>query len=217
MKPSRHRFDHARFHKMPIIGILRGMDADNLLFILEAFYRAGLNTIEITMNSPEVEDQIKWTKQNYGSKLNIGAGTVRHTGELDRALDAGATFIVTPNVDEAVITRCKERQIPIFSGALTPTEVYQAHNWGAEMIKVFPASVMGPGYIKSLKGPLETIPLIATGGIHERNMIEYLKAGAYGFGIGGTLFDKNLIAEKEWTALTEHMRKFVRIINEWRN
>src|SRR5690554_3866700 len=121
MKPSRHRFDHARFHKMPIIGILRGMDADNLLFILEAFYRAGLNTIEITMNSKGVEEQIGTAVENFGDRLNIGAGTVRHTGELDRALDAGATFIVTPNVDEAVITRCKERQIPIFSGALTPT------------------------------------------------------------------------------------------------
>lgn len=217
MKPSRHRFDHARFHKMPIIGILRGMDADNLLFILESFYRAGLNTIEITMNSKGVEEQIGTAVENFGDRLNIGAGTVRHTGELDRALDAGATFIVTPNVDEDVITRCKKRQIPIFSGALTPTEVYQAHKWGAEMIKVFPASVMGPGYIKSLKGPLDTILLIATGGIHDRNLIEYLKAGAYGFGIGGTLFDKNLIAEKEWTALTEHMRKFVRIMNEWRN
>ena len=216
MKPSRHRFDHERFRKVPIIGILRGMDIENLLYILEAFYRGGLTTIEITMNSLGVEEQIGTAVENFGDRLNIGAGTVRHTGELDRALDAGATFIVTPNVDEAVITRCKERQIPIFSGALTPTEVYQAHKWGAEMIKVFPASVMGPDYFKSLKGPMDTIPLIATGGIHERNMIEYLKAGAYGFGIGGTLFDKNLIAEKEWTALTENMRKFVRIINEWR-
>lgn len=217
MKQTQKIFDFDAFNDAPIIGILRGIASEVLPDILESFYQAGLSTIEITMNSPEVEDQIKWTVQNYGGKLNVGAGTVRNSDELKRALEVGASYIVTPNVDEDVITRCKKRQIPIFSGALTPTEVYHAHRLGADMVKVFPASVLGPDYFKSLKGPLESIPLIATGGVNEHNLIGYLDAGAYGFGIGGTLFDKNLIAEKDWTALTEHMRKFVRILNEWRN
>ena len=216
MEVSGHRFDHEHFRNMPIIGILRGMESGNLLFILDAFYRAGLSTIEITMNSPEAEEQIRAAVENFSDRLNIGAGTVRNPNELTRALEAGASFIVSPNVNEAVITRCQERQIPIFSGALTPTEVYQAHHLGADMVKVFPASVMGPDYFKSLKGPLESIPLIATGGIDEHNMIDYLKAGAFGFGMGSTLFDKKVMVEKKWDDLSHQMRKYAAILKGWR-
>ena len=216
METSLHQFDQERFRNMPIIGILRGMETDNLSFILDAFYRGGLTTIEITMNSSEAEEQIRSAVEHFSDRLNVGAGTVRHPGELTRALDAGATFIVSPNVNEEVIRECKKKQIPIFAGALTPTEVYQAFHWGADMVKVFPASVMGPDYIKSLKGPLETIPLIATGGIDETNMIDYLKAGAFGFGMGSTLFDKKLISTGNWEGLKDQIQNYAGILQGWR-
>lgn len=209
MKSEHGSFDWGLFHRMPIIGIIRNMASSDLPRVMEVFEEAGLHTVEITMNSPDAEFQIRQTVDQFGTRLNIGAGTVRNTSELDRALEAGATFIVTPNVDESVITICNDRKIPIITGALTPTEIYRAHRAGADMIKVFPASVMGPEYFKSLKGPLDSIPLVATGGINEKNLVVYREAGANGFGIGSTLFSNERILMRDWDGLSDHMKKYV--------
>ncbi|WP_236976067.1 bifunctional 4-hydroxy-2-oxoglutarate aldolase/2-dehydro-3-deoxy-phosphogluconate aldolase [Membranihabitans maritimus] len=206
-------FDHKDFHKTPIIGILRKINSSALPYILDTYVNAGLTTIEITMNSPEATDQIRYAVKHFGDQLYIGAGTVRNKDELKSALQAGAGYIVTPNSNETVINYCKELQIPIFPGALTPTEIYRAYSLGANMVKVFPASAMGPGYFKSILSPLDNIPLIATGGITKENMTEYLKAGATGLGIGSTLFDKEMILRKNWTGLQNHMHDFVVNVN----
>lgn len=214
MKFENGSFDWTLFHQMPIIGIIRNMASSDLPRVMEVFVEAGLHTVEITMNSPDAEFQIRQSVDQFGTRLNIGAGTVRNTVELDRALGAGATFIVTPNVDESVIARCNDRKIPIISGALTPTEIYRAHQAGADMIKVFPASAMGSSYIKNLNGPFDHIELIATGGIDVHNLSEYWNAGADGFGIGGALVDKKMIRERNWDGLEKHMHRFVQVIQK---
>lgn len=205
-------FNREKFSRTPIIGILRKLDISVLGPVLQCYCESGLTTIEITMNSPGATTQIRYAADQFGDQLNIGAGTVRNVNELRKALDAGAGFIVTPNTDETVVSTCKENNIPVFPGALTPTEIYRAYSLGADMVKVFPASTMGPDYFKSVQGPLDTIPLIATGGINLNNMTSYLEAGATGLGIGSTLFDKQMIARKDWKALQTHMAGFMRTL-----
>ena len=210
-------FDQSAFYQVPIIGILRGMKTADLPPVLEAYLKAGMTTIEITMNTPQAEEQIALAVDQFGDRLNIGAGTVRNIDEMEGALDAGASFVVTPNVDQEVITSCKHQEIPIFAGAFTPTEIYQAHQYGATMIKVFPASVLGPDYLKNVKGPLDTIELIATGGVTVQNMGAYLNAGAFGLGIGNTMFDRDLIHSGDWGKLQERIWGFNQAWSNWQS
>lgn len=211
MKTGKFVWDN--FSQMPIIGIMRNIHSNFVPYILKAFLNAGLSTIEITFNSVDAKGQIQCALSNYGSLLNVGVGTIRNIQELEVALDLGAGFIVTPNVNANVIIRCKKIGVPVFAGALTPTEICYARSLGADMVKLFPASIMGPDYLKSLKGPLDHIPLIATGGVDKNNMSDFLIAGATGLGIGGTLFKQELIDRKDWSKLETHMKGYVRVLN----
>ena len=209
-------FSWDRFWQMPVVGILRNIPPESLQYILPAYQAAGFTSIEITMNSPGASGMIREACAQYGSSMNIGAGTVCEPDDLEAALDAGAGFIVTPVVVDTVIRTCAERKIPIFPGAYTPTEIYNASKLGADLVKVFPASASGPGFIKELKGPLPHIRLLPTGGVNLDNCIDFLKAGAAGLGIGGQLFDKALIAERNWKQLEEHLRQYADKINGYR-
>jgi 2-dehydro-3-deoxyphosphogluconate aldolase/(4S)-4-hydroxy-2-oxoglutarate aldolase len=210
MKPA--AFVWERFFKMPIVGISRNITLEPLKQILPVYQEAGLSTVEVTMNTTGAEEIIRYARSTFGDSLNIGAGTVCSLEDLHKALDAGAQFIVTPVIEENVIRHCVEQGVPIFPGAFTPSEIFRAWTLGAEMIKVFPVTALGPGYLKDLGGPLNKIKLLPTGGISLANMKEYLAVGAAGLGIGGELFDKKLIAEKNWKGLLAHFKLFVKNI-----
>ncbi|MGA0555411.1 bifunctional 4-hydroxy-2-oxoglutarate aldolase/2-dehydro-3-deoxy-phosphogluconate aldolase [Larkinella sp. VNQ87] len=196
------------FQETPIVGIVRNLTAEAVIRILPIYREAGLTTIEITLNTPGAEDLIRYAIDHALEGLNIGAGTVCTEADLDRALAAGAQFIVTPILNETVIQRCVERGIPVFPGAFTPSEIYKAWSLGAPMVKLFPAATLGPGYIKEVKAPLNQIKLLPTGGVSLDNMSDFRKAGADGLGIGGQLFDKELIAHRDWTGLRAHFTTF---------
>lgn len=206
---SQIKFSWTLFNQTPIIGIVRNLAVEEVTQILPIYREAGLTTIEITMNTPGAEQLIREATAGEQGGLNIGAGTVCTKRDLERALLAGAQFIVTPILDETVIKTCVERQIPIFPGAFTPSEIYKAWSLGAPMVKVFPAASLGPSYIKEVKAPLNEIKLVPTGGVSLANMAEFLKAGADGLGIGGQLFDKSLIKKGDWAALKSHFQSFV--------
>jgi 2-dehydro-3-deoxyphosphogluconate aldolase/(4S)-4-hydroxy-2-oxoglutarate aldolase len=211
MKPK--PFSWALFEKAPIVGIIRNLAFEDVLKILPLYREAGLTTIEITMNTPDAEKMIRYAIENEQIGLNIGAGTVCDKQDLKRALKAGAQFIVTPITDKKVIKASVKKRIPIFSGAFTPTEIYKATVYGASMVKIFPATVLGSDYIKDLKSPMNHLKLLPTGGIGLENMAEFLKAGATGLGIGGQLFDKKLIENKDWQGLKTHFMKFANRIS----
>ncbi|GAB3694593.1 bifunctional 4-hydroxy-2-oxoglutarate aldolase/2-dehydro-3-deoxy-phosphogluconate aldolase [Spirosoma flavus] len=202
-------FSWELFTQMPIVGIIRNVAVDDIQQILPIYRESGLTTIEITMNTPGAEEVIRYAREHYAEGLNIGAGTVCTKDDLKKALDAGAQFIVTPILDKKVIKSCVKANVPIFPGAFTPSEVYKAWKLGASMVKVFPTTTLGPGYIKDLKAPLNQIKLVPTGGVDLKNMTDFLKAGADGLGIGSHLFDKNLISKKDWAGLTAHFQEFV--------
>lgn len=199
-------FSWELYQKLPIIGILRGIPDRHVSKIIPLYLEAGFTTIEITMNTPGAAQMIADATTLYGFSLNIGAGTVCTEEDLASALQAGASFIVTPILNETVITTCVARQVPIFPGAYTPTEIYKAWLLGASMVKVFPANRLGPEYIKEVKAPLNHIRLVPTGGVNVDNFTEFLKAGADGVGMGSQLFSKSLISEENWDGLLAHFQ-----------
>lgn len=204
-----NRFSWTTFKALPVIGILRGYSANQVENIVKFSALGGLRNIEITMNSRHATDLIKLAIEAAEGGMNIGAGTVCTLDDLDAALSAGASFIVTPIVNADVIQQCKQEQIPVIPGGFTPTEIYNAWQLGADMVKVFPANQFGPGYIKDIKGPLDQIKLVPTGGITTQNLPEYHKNGAYGFGVATPLFDKRRVVAEEWDWVQQQAKAFV--------
>jgi 2-dehydro-3-deoxyphosphogluconate aldolase/(4S)-4-hydroxy-2-oxoglutarate aldolase len=198
-----------KFTAMPVIGIMRNFSQDDIENILPVYSNSGLNTIEVTMNSPGAVESIKFALDYFGDTLNVGAGTVCTEQDLEVALNAGAQFIVTPIVNTAIIERCKQLSIPIFAGAYTPTEIYTAWNAGADMVKVFPMIGNAVEYIKAVRGPLPQIKLLPTGGINIHNCASFFEAGSSGVGVGGQLFEKDYIKRKDWSGLANVFASFV--------
>lgn len=210
-------FSQELFYKMPLVGILRGFPPAQMQQLSTLYAQAGLTTLEITMNTPGATDTIASLIEAVEGRLNVGAGTVCNLEDLDRALAAGAQFIVSPIMDEEVIKKCVESQVPVFPGAYTPTEIYRAWALGATMVKVFPAGKLGPDYIKEVLAPLNEIQLLPTGGISLDNMRAFIKAGAKGFGIGSALIPKQLVENEEWDKLSQHFTQFVNRYNAFLN
>ncbi len=206
-------FSWERYYKSPIVGIVRGLERETVLNIAKTYLDAGLSTLEITMNTPGVVTLISTLRKEF-PELNVGAGTVCTIKDLKIALEAGAQFIVTPVIDEDVIKNCVNRNIPIFPGAFTPTEIYKAWHLGASAVKVFPATQPGPQYIKDVLAPLNEIKLVPTGGVSRDNIKSFFEAGAVGVGMGSSLLNKEFIANNDFEGLKNH---FICIKNEIRN
>jgi len=197
------------FRKLPVMGILRGVKPEDLAPLLDAAVRAGLKTIEITMNTDGAAALIRSAIAAYGGRLTIGAGTVLNSQDLKAAIDAGATFIVTPVLVDDVTQYCVKNKIPVFPGALTPLEVYKTWQAGATMVKVFPAKAFGPEYIKELKGPFRDIELLVCGGVTPENMRAYFDNGASAVTFGASVFSKNLVDKKDYDGISLNISRYV--------
>ena len=192
-----------------LIGILRNIDREALREILPRYAAAGLSALEVTMNTPHAAELIATAREQYAAgALRIGAGTVCNDDQLNQALAAGAQFIVTPVVVPSVIRSCAEQGIPVYPGAMTPTEILQAWDLGANMVKVFPAATLGPGYFRDVLAPLSHIRLLATGGMALDTLDAYWAAGVRAFGVGSPMFLPHLIAQKKWEELGNHFKRF---------
>ena len=196
---------------IPVIGILRGIGAEKFRHLMQAAFSAGLQAIEVTMNTPEAERIIAANRELVPAGNYLGMGTVRNLSEARKAYEAGANFFVSPNVAPEVIEFARHKDIPIIVGALTPTEVYRAWEAGAALIKVFPCGALGgPHYIRALCGPFDHIPLVAVGGVTFANAAEHLQAGAAAVGVGISLFGEQAVKEEDWAAVRENVEKFIR-------
>lgn len=208
-------YSREKFSQLPVVGIIRGMCMEDVMDILPLYVNAGFTTIEFTLNTPDVISIIQAAQHEYNGRLNIGAGTVCDRNDLDKALKAGAQFIVAPIVNEEVMKECVELSIPVFPGAYTATEIYKAWSLGAEMVKVFPASSIGPAYIKDIKAPFNQIKLMPVGGIDLQNCLDFMKAGSDGLGVGSQLFNKKMIQDKNWTLLAEQFEAFANKVKNY--
>ncbi|MFK7834072.1 MAG: bifunctional 4-hydroxy-2-oxoglutarate aldolase/2-dehydro-3-deoxy-phosphogluconate aldolase [Winogradskyella sp.] len=207
-------FSWKLYHQAPIVGIVRNLPIDTVLKIAQAYSEAGLNTIEITMNTKSASEIIATLRHKFPN-LNVGAGTVCTDDDLDKAIDAGAQFIVTPIINEAIIKKTVALNIPVFPGAFTPTEIYKAWSLGASAVKVFPATQLGVSYIKDVLAPLNKIKLLPTGGITEGNIKSFFEAGAVGVGMGSSLISKTHISNDDYEGLKKHFIKIRSQIEEF--
>ena len=191
------------------MGILRGIKLEDVGPLVEASVSAGLETIEVTMNTPGAADIIRKMIEASGGRLTIGAGTVLSLEDLDEALSGGASFIVMPVCNEEIVGVCKEKKVPVFPGALTPQEVVRAWELGVSMVKVFPSSLFGPKYFKELKAPLDKIEIMAVGGVRLDNISEYFLSGASAVAFGASVFKKELLDKKDFKAIETTIRSYV--------
>jgi 2-dehydro-3-deoxyphosphogluconate aldolase/(4S)-4-hydroxy-2-oxoglutarate aldolase len=195
--------------EIPVIGILRGINAHFFGPLMDAAFEAGLQAIEVTFNTRHAEKIVAEQAPRVPRGKYLGMGTIRNLEEAKKAVDAGAMYLVTPNTDSAVIDFAKRCNVPIISGAFTPTEVYRAWSEGADMIKVFPCGQLGPGYIRDLLGPYDHIPLIAVGGVTGENAGSYFLAGAKAVGVGTSLFGKKALADEQPAAIAANVKDFI--------
>jgi 2-dehydro-3-deoxyphosphogluconate aldolase/(4S)-4-hydroxy-2-oxoglutarate aldolase len=200
--------DIARFRKLPVLGILRGIEKSALEPLVETAVSSGLETIEITMNTKDAASLIKQAAKVSRKRLSIGAGTVLTMRSLKSALAAGATFIVMPVLVPDVLGYCVKHRIPSFPGALTPQEIYNAWKAGATMVKVFPSGFFGPGYFKEIKGPFDDIELLACGGVTPENMKDYFACGASAVSFGASVFKKEWLAAEDFASIAQAIKKF---------
>ena len=194
-----------------IVGIIRVQSSTELLRIAQALYRGGLYCLEITMNTPGALKAIEEVGQNL-PEIIMGAGTVLDAVSAREAILAGAQFLVTPTVKLDVLEVAHRYGVPAIIGAMTPTEILTAWEAGADMVKVFPASVLGPKYLQEIHGPLPQIPLVPTGGITADNAGDFIRAGAVAVCVGSWLVDKKAVAEGRYEVLTERARQLVEAV-----
>ena len=201
--------DLAKFKKQPVMGIVRGVELPQLEALIEAVISSGLQTLEITMNTKDAAELIRKAKKIAQESLMLGAGTVLDMESLKAALDSGATFIVLPVLLKDVVAYCVKNKIPVFPGALTPSEIYAAWKEGATMVKVFPAKFFGPEYLREIKAPLEKIELLACSGVTPQNMREYFSCGASAISFGASVFRKEWLQQKEYANITSAIKAYL--------
>lgn len=192
-----------------LIAIVRNVQEAHIAALTDALLNGGVRVMEITLNTPGATDMIGNLQQTHGDRMYIGAGTVLDLDDAKKAVHGGAKFLVTPNMDETVIRFAVSEGIPVFPGAMTPTEIVQAWKAGATAVKVFPGASLGIGYLKELQGPLGEVPMIAVGGVNERNVGEFLQTGCAAVGVGGALINLEQIHQGNYDWVTEKARLFL--------
>ena len=195
---------------------MRVKNPDQLLNAADAIRAGGVRAIEVTMTTPGALSVVEQAVARYGDEVVFGAGTVLDAESARAAILSGAQFIVAPGFKAAVIEMCHRYSVPVFPGAYTPTEILTAWESGADMVKVFPASVGGPGFIKALKAPLPQVELVPVGGVSAGNTADFIRAGSAAVGVGGDLIDQKLLDARDWVTLTDRARRFIEEVGKGR-
>lgn len=197
-----------------MIVIVRGVEREKLIPLAEAMYDGGIRLMEITYSADKsVSDEdtaknIEMLAKHFDGKMFIGAGTVLTESQVELTKKAGGKFIISPDTYPEVIKKTNSLDMVSIPGALTPSEIQEAHRCGADFVKLFPITSLGAEYVKAVKAPLSNISLLAVGGINENNIADYLKAGVCGFGVSSNIIDKTLLAKGDYAKITELAKKY---------
>ena len=200
--------------RLGICAIVRGTSADTLCRIADSLLEGGVKMIEVTFNTPGAAEMIQELVKKYNDEMIIGAGTVLDSETARIAILSGASFILSPTFNLEMVKTCQRYSVLPVPGISTPTEAMTAWESGAQIVKVFPAGVFGPQYIKQLKGPLSQIEMMAVGAINTENFGDFIKAGACSAGLGSDLVNKKLVEEGNFNEITKRAAKFVNIFKE---
>ncbi len=197
-----------------IIAILRVENSENVVPAAKCILAGGIRAIEVTMNTPNALHCISELSKIKG--ILPGVGTVTEPEMASAAIQAGAEFVVTPISKKEIIDMCHKLNKPVFSGAFSPGEIYQAFEWGADVIKVFPAETLGMKYIKAIKAPFPQIKLMPTGGVTADNIDKWYDMGSSCVGVGGSFTNAEIISNEEWGRLTRIAREFTSNIEHYK-
>ncbi len=198
-----------RIEACGVVAVIRLQDGSRLRAVVEALAEGGITALEVTMTVPRAIELIGEIAPTLPPGFVIGAGTVVDAETARSAVAAGARFIVGPVFRPAVIDAAHAAGAAAMPGCFSPTEILAAWDSGADVVKVFPATALGPAYFKDLRGPLPRVKLMPTGGVSLENAGEWIKAGAVAIGVGGALVDPKLVAAGQYAAITERARRFI--------
>lgn len=201
-----------------LIAIVRGLDGRHIPGLAGALLAGGISMLEIAFDQTRPEtwketgEAIKSVSREFGGRILVGAGTVMTAKQLEVACDAGAGYIISPDVNTEIIRETKRLGLVSFPGAFTPTECVTAYNAGADAVKLFPAGRLGADYIKAIRAPLSHIPMLAVGGVSQKNAADFIKAGCIGLGVGGMLVNREWAANGEYDKITALAREYVKAV-----
>ena len=199
----------SRIEDLGVVAVIRLQDPSKLRAVIDAIAAGGVRALEVTMTVPKAIEMIAQIAPTLPKGFLIGAGTVLDAGTATRAANAGAQFIVSPVFRKEVITAAHVRDVPAMPGCMTPTEIFEAWEAGADIVKVFPATTLGPGFLKDVRAPLPDVRLMPTGGVTIENAGDWIRAGAVAIGVGSALLDSAAIASGKYTVITENARRIV--------
>src|SRR5205807_8082672 len=199
-----------------IVAVVRSPDSQQLVEVARALGEGGVTVVEITMSVPNALEVLRQVRQALGDRLLLGAGTVLDPETARAVLLAGAEYIVAPSVNRDVIRLCQRYDKLVMPGAFTPTEILSAWEAGADIVKVFPAEVVGPAFFKALAGPLPQVRLMPAGGVDLNTAAAFLKAGACCLGMGGQLAEPKAVAERNFDRIRALARRYVAIVKQAR-
>jgi len=199
-----------------VVAVIRTQDGGELVSICEALVAGGVLAVEITMTSPGALEAIYQASKVLGGKAIIGAGSVLDGETARAALLAGADFLVSPVLRQDVITMAKRYGKIVIPGAFTPTEILTAWEAGADVVKVFPATKLGPEFFKDIRGPLPQVKLTPTGGVNLGNLGQFLQAGAVFVGVGSALVNRDIVARRDWAALSVLAAQYIAAVKQAR-
>lgn len=199
-----------------IIAVVRAQKKEQVLPLAEALLAGGVIAVEITMTTPNAIEAIREASQKLGRQAVIGVGTVLDVATCQRAIEAGAEFVVTPILRLEIAAAAHAADRAVMLGAYTPTEAQLAHEAGSDFIKIFPADGLGPAYIKAIRAPLPHLRIVPTGGVDLHNIRDFIQAGCAAVGVGSTLVSRQILADADWPALTALAAKFVEVIRQAR-
>lgn len=200
--------------KEKIVAIIRGIHSNYIIDTVTALVNGGIHCVEVTFNAKSEEASrdtllsIRKIKEHFGDEVAVGAGTVLTVENVEDAFEAGAEFMISPNSNKEVIRKTKELGLISIPGAVTPTEIIEAYEMGADIVKLFPAATLGLGYIKAVTGPINHIPLTAVGGVNAENAKDFIEAGCVGVSVGGNLVNRKLIEAGSFDEITKLAKEY---------
>lgn len=199
-----------------IVAILRGFGEEDTLAAIDALTSGGVRAVEVTANTEGFQHTLEAVSDSYaGRQITVGAGTVLDSETARTAITSGAEFLVTPTFDEEVVSTGRRYSVPVLTGVTTPTEALSAHESGATMCKLFPASSLGPRFVSSLGGPLSQIPFVPTGGVSRANASAFFEAGAIALGIGSSIAPSDSVTGGDFEEIEQRASEFVSIANRY--
>jgi 2-dehydro-3-deoxyphosphogluconate aldolase/(4S)-4-hydroxy-2-oxoglutarate aldolase len=205
-----------RIAELGLLAVLRAPDPADARRTADALVEAGVLGIEITYSTPDAASVIAGVKQSYGDEVLVGAGTLVTHAQVSEAAEAGASYLVSPGLDDEVVASMRATGLPAMAGVLTPTEVMRGVRLGVDVMKLFPGSLGGPSYLRSLRGPFPDVPFMPTGGVSADNVGDWLAAGAIAVGAGSELASAGDISSGDFAGIREKGRRFLTAIREER-